>query len=112
MKSLLGDEVVFEETHEALQLSFRYSWRFARNYGFVRSASLTNLTDQTKSIRLVDGLDNFLPPGSDSRLQLHYSCLAAAYKLTELAGCPIALVSVGPGRDETIYRTDPFAPAG
>ena len=29
-------------------------------------------------------------------------------KLEELAGCPIALVSVGPRRDQTIQVSNPF----
>ena len=30
-------------------------------------------------------------------------------RLSEVAGCPIALVSTGPDRSQTILMTDPFA---
>lgn len=84
MKSLLGDEVVFDEVHKDLSLRFTYRWQFSRKYGFVRRAMLTNEGSTTKSMRLVDGLDNFLPSGVDSRMQLQYSCLTDAYKVSEL----------------------------
>jgi adenylosuccinate synthase len=32
-------------------------------------------------------------------------------RVEALAGVPVALISVGPGRDETIERTEPFRPA-
>jgi adenylosuccinate synthase len=31
-------------------------------------------------------------------------------RVEALAGVPVELISVGPGRDETISRTDPFRP--
>jgi adenylosuccinate synthase len=31
-------------------------------------------------------------------------------RVEALAGVPVELISVGPGRDETIARTDPFRP--
>jgi adenylosuccinate synthase len=32
-------------------------------------------------------------------------------RVEALAGVPVALISVGPNRDETIARSDPFRPA-
>ncbi|MEM9236114.1 MAG: hypothetical protein AAGB14_04995 [Verrucomicrobiota bacterium] len=84
MKSLLGDEIVFDESHRELGLRLTYSWQFSERYGFVRRAKLVNESGETRSMRLVDGLDNLLPAGIDSRLQLQYSCLADAYKMSEL----------------------------
>lgn len=84
MKGLLGDEVVFEEFHKDLGLRLSYSWQFSEKYGFVRRAKLTNESDERRSMRMVDGLDNLMPPGVDSRMQLQYSCLADAYKVSEL----------------------------
>lgn len=84
MKSPLGDEVVFDELHKDLSLRFTYRWQFSNKYGFVRRAKLTNEGSESKTMRLVDGLDNFLPSGVDSRMQLQYSCLTDAYKVSEL----------------------------
>lgn len=84
MKSLLGDEVVFDEFHKDLGLRLTYRWQFSENYGFVRRVTLSNESGEGRSMRLVDGLDNLLPSGVDSRTQLQYSCLADAYKVSEL----------------------------
>ena len=84
MKGILGDEVVFDELHKELQLRFTYSWQFSERYGFVRKVKLSNESDELRTMRMVDGLDNLLPSGVDSRMQLQYSCLADAYKVSEL----------------------------
>lgn len=84
MKSPLGDEVVFDELHKDLSLRFTYRWQFSSKYGFVRRAKLTNEGTKTRSMRLVDGINNFLPSGVDSRMQLQYGCLTDAYKVSEL----------------------------
>ncbi|GHC60169.1 hypothetical protein [Roseibacillus persicicus] len=84
MKSLLGDEVVFDERHEELALRFTYRWQFSKKYGFVRRAKLSNDGSESRSLRLVDGLQNLLPAGVGTRMQQEYSCLADAYKVSEL----------------------------
>jgi len=84
LKSLLGDEVVFDELHEGLGLRMTYRWQLSDEYGFVRKATLTNEGSAPCDLRMVDGLDNFLPPGVGNRMQQSYSCLADAYKLSEL----------------------------
>lgn len=83
-KNTTGDEVVFEEEHTVLQLRFSYRWQCSERFGFVRRARLENLGPNPVSLRLVDGLDNFLPAGVDQRMQNQFSCLADAYKLSEL----------------------------
>ncbi|WP_367874462.1 hypothetical protein [Luteolibacter sp. Populi] len=84
-KNVTGDEVVFEEEHEGLQLRFSYRWQCSERFGFVRRARLENFGSEPVALRLVDGLDNFLPAGVDQRMQNQFSCLADAYKLSELA---------------------------
>ncbi|WP_052573943.1 hypothetical protein [Haloferula sp. BvORR071] len=83
-KNLTGDEVVFEEEHAGLKLRFSYRWQCSERFGFVRRARLENLGEKPVALRLVDGLDNFLPAGVDQRMQNQFSCLADAYKLSEL----------------------------
>src|SRR5512139_3612550 len=62
-KSIEGDRVWFEELNLELGLAFRYGWATAQDYGFVRRCQLENLTDEPRSLRLVDGLRHVLPPG-------------------------------------------------
>jgi hypothetical protein len=83
-KNATGDEVVFEEDHEILGLRFSYRWQCSERFGFVRRACLENLGDHALRLRLVDGLDNFLPAGVEQRTQMQLSCLADAYKISEL----------------------------
>ncbi|RYD42600.1 MAG: hypothetical protein EOP83_32555, partial [Verrucomicrobiaceae bacterium] len=84
LKNVTGDEVVFEEEHEGLGLRFSYRWQCSARFGFVRRAKLENLGKRPMRLRLVDGLDNLMPPGVDKRMQNQLSCLADAYKLSEL----------------------------
>jgi hypothetical protein len=83
-KAVTGDEVVFEEVREDLGLKFSYRWQLSHRFGFVRRARLENLTRQPVRLRLVDGLDNILPSGVGRRMQAELSCLADAYKISEL----------------------------
>ena len=92
MKSILGDEVVFDELHEKLELRLTYRWQFSNRFGFVRKVRLWNEGTSRRDLRLIDGLDSILPSGVDSRMQLHYSCLADAYKVSEL-DCEGALMT-------------------
>lgn len=84
LKSINGDSILFEETNLSLQLRFSYRWRTSEKFGFIRTAQLENLADKTQRVAVVDGLENFLPPGMDERTQNVYSCLGDAYKLTEI----------------------------
>ncbi|MEM9479432.1 MAG: hypothetical protein AAGA58_07250, partial [Verrucomicrobiota bacterium] len=84
MKSELGDEVVFDELHEGLGLRMVYRWQLSNRFGFVRKARIVNESGERVRLRFADGLDNFLPPGIGTRMQLQYSSLADAYKVSEL----------------------------
>lgn len=83
-KSRYGNTIIFEEINAELGLCFRYQWSSANRYGFVRKSTLTNLSDATVHIRLLDGLQNILPYGVGSDLQTKTSNLADAYKRSEL----------------------------
>ena len=84
LKSTLGDELMFDEVHEELGLRVSYRWMLSDRFGFVRKVKISNEGNEVRLMKLVDGLDNFLPSGIDSRMQLEYSCLADAYKMSEL----------------------------
>lgn len=84
MKSDVGDEVIFEETNEVLGLRYSYRWQLSERFGFVRRSRIENIGDAPRELRMIDGLDNLMPAGVDSRTQNEYSCLADAYKTSEL----------------------------
>ena len=83
LKSLAGDQVVFEETHDRLGLVFRYSWRTSTEFGFIRTASLHNTGTAEIGVEVVDGLRNICPSGVSLYTYLRASCLADAYKHNE-----------------------------
>ena len=83
-KSQFGNKIIFEEINNDLGLAFQYQWNSSNIYGFVRISKLTNLSDTSVNVTLLDGLQNILPYGVGSDLQNGYSNLADAYKRTEL----------------------------
>ena len=83
-KSQYGNKIAFEEINADLHLTFRYEWSTSNLYGFIRKASLTNTGDVSREIRILDGLQNILPHGVGSDLQLRQSNLVDAYKRNEL----------------------------
>ncbi len=83
-KNLLGNKLCFEEINHELQLSFRYTWLTCEKYGFVRQCELSNLSNQTVSFDLIDGLQNILPANTPRFTQTNSSNLVDAYKWNEL----------------------------
>lgn len=83
-KNLLGNKLCFEEINHDLQLVFRYTWATSDSYGFIRQCELQNLSDDSVSVDLVDGLQNILPAGTPRFVQTNSSNLVDAYKWTEL----------------------------
>jgi len=83
-KNLYGNKIIFEEILEDLQICFRYQWNSSNMYGFVKKAELTNLADIRYSITLLDGLQNIMPNGVSSDLQVTTSNLVDGYKRNEL----------------------------
>jgi len=83
-KSVLGDEVHFEEINHDLGLAFRYAWRGSDAFGFVRTAELSETGMGPCSIELLDGLQNLLPSGVTAAMQGSMSNLVDGYKRNEL----------------------------
>lgn len=83
-KSLVGNQIIFEETNDELGLTFRYGWSNSERFGFVRKASLVNQAASVTKVFLLDGLQNLLPCGVSSQFQLEKSTLVDAYKKNEL----------------------------
>ena len=83
-KNLLGNKLCFEEINHDLNLVFSYTWENSDTYGFVRDCELLNLSDQSISIEIIDGLQNILPAGTPKKIQALSSNLVDAYKWSEL----------------------------
>ena len=83
-KNTYGNKVIFEEINHDLNISFTYQWNSSDTFGFVRHATLTNLTDEAIDVRLLDGIQNILPYGVEVGLQNSTSNLVDAYKKCEL----------------------------
>jgi hypothetical protein len=83
-KSVVGNQLCFEETNHDLQLRFSYRWAPSDRFGFVRRVELHNLGDTAAAIAIADGLQNILPAGLGRRFQMEYSTLGDGYKDSEL----------------------------
>ena len=85
-KSTVGNTIVFCEENHTLGLRFSYVWAPAGKHGWVRRATLENLTDKPIGIDLTDSLQNVLPAGVDRKTQNEFSTLVDGYKRTEIVG--------------------------
>lgn len=83
-KNIYGNKLVFEEINHDLGLSFNYSWMNSEKYGFVKKSGLSNISNETLSVRLLDGIRNIMPYGVGYYFQNEYSNLLDAYKKNEL----------------------------
>ncbi|MCH3882014.1 MULTISPECIES: hypothetical protein [Tenacibaculum] len=83
-KNTYGNKVVFEEINHDLELTFQYEWSSSNEYGFVRKSKLSNNSNATVNVNILDGIQNILPYGVGSDLQNASSNLVDAYKRSEL----------------------------
>ena len=91
-KSTVGNQIVFCEENKTLGLRFSYLWAPAGKHGWVRRATLENLTKEPVRIKLTDSLQNILPAGVERKTQNEFSTLVDGYKKTELVpGTSLAL---------------------
>ena len=82
-KNSTGNRIVFEEINHELELAFRYRWAGSDELGWVRTATLENLSSGVRSVALLDGLMNVLPHGAPLSLYQQSSCLVDAYKRSD-----------------------------
>ena len=83
-KSEYGNTVIFEQINHDIGLSFKYQWSSSNRFGFVRRATLSNLTNTEKVVHVLDGIQNLVPYGVEADLQNSKSNLVDAYKKSEL----------------------------
>jgi hypothetical protein len=83
-KNELGSHVILEEVHHGLSLKIRIGWRPSERFGFVRKVELVNTGNASRTLRILDGLQNVLPCGLSQRFQNEFSILGDAYKKGDL----------------------------
>lgn len=83
-KSAFGNKILFEEVNDDLKLVFQYQWNFSNEFGFVKRCRLVSFADSRLKIKVLDGIQNLVPYGVGSDLQIRASNLADAYKRCEL----------------------------
>jgi len=84
-KNIAGDKIVFEEINLDLGLTFKYQWATSDQFGFVRSSTVKNDSQQAVEFEIIDGIQNILPPNAPLALMQSASALLDAYKWNELS---------------------------
>ncbi|TVP92074.1 hypothetical protein [Alkalibacterium sp.] len=82
-KNTTGNKIMFEEINHDLKLKYMYTWKNSKEFGFVKESSLVNLSKESLSVRVLDGIRNILPYGVNTLLQTR-STLVDGYKRCEL----------------------------
>lgn len=83
-KSSFGNQITFEEINHDLNLKFKYTWFNSDKFGFVRKAEIENLADNSRQLKVLDGVQNILPTFIKETVQNSKSNLVDAYKRHEL----------------------------
>ena len=82
-KNMAGNQVIFEEINQDLQMRFSYCWMSSDSLGWIRECNLENLSEKSLDVSLSDGLQNLLPHGITRQSQALMSTLMDAYKIAE-----------------------------
>ncbi len=83
-KSIYGNKIIFEEINTELGIGFQYGWFNSEKFGFIKKSVISNLSGETVTIDILDGIKNILPNGIDYDFQNTFSNLLDAYKKCEL----------------------------
>ncbi len=96
-KHLLGTRLLFEEVNSTLDLAFRYEWQPARQYGWVRRATIRNISGQPLTLQVADGLIDLLSAEIPRSIQQTRSVLADAYRKNEILDPSLGIFSLASG---------------
>ncbi|MBN1782719.1 hypothetical protein JW948_16405 [bacterium] len=83
-KHMAGHCLIFEEKNPELDLLFHVWWTSCDRFGVIRKSVIRNCGSKSVRIRVLDGMQNILPAGTDRKFQLEYSTLLDGYKRNEL----------------------------
>ncbi len=87
-KNISGTRIRFRQDHPSAGLRFEYEWFTSADLGLVRSASLSALPSvrpDLRTVQVLDGVLNLVPPGVGVKTSAMLSSLADAYKWNETA---------------------------
>ena len=83
-KNEYGNKLIFEEVNHDIGLRYRCEWNSSTVFGFVKRSTLLNMNGSSIKVKLLDGLQNVLPYGIATDVQVASSNLVDAYKKSEL----------------------------
>ncbi|WP_309608902.1 hypothetical protein [Flavobacterium sp.] len=83
-KNIYGNKIIFEEIFNDFKLTYRYEWNSSNIFGFIKKSEIINDSQNDYAITLLDGIQNLLPHGVHSDLQMSTSNLVDAYKRNEI----------------------------
>jgi len=83
-KNIYGNKIIFEEILSDFNISFQYEWNSSNEFGFIKKSKITNHSEKDYQITLLDGIQNIMPHGVSSDLQVTTSNLVDAYKRSEI----------------------------
>lgn len=83
-KNAAGNRLILEEVNEDLGLVFTVEWTSAKKEGIIRRCALTNTSDKSVKLDILDGLLNVMPAGISPEMQQMKSVLVDGYRHTEL----------------------------
>jgi hypothetical protein len=83
-KSVTGNSLGFEEEIEELGLTLSYRWQGCDAFGWTRRVVVTNAGAQAITLSVLDGLRDLQPYGISAHISQTSSCLADAYKRSEI----------------------------
>ncbi len=82
-KSVIGDRLIFEETHTGWGVTYRATWMPSPSFGWVRRVQLIDDGGSGSTLEVVDGLLDVMPPAVEAGLEQMRSNLVDAYKRSE-----------------------------
>ncbi|QEN04416.1 hypothetical protein EW093_06795 [Thiospirochaeta perfilievii] len=93
-KNVMGNILKFEEINNTLGLSFSYYWMNSKKHGLVRRSIIKNISENNVNINIVDGFQNLMPSGVETKVQSEFSCLLNGYKRTQLDESGLGLITL------------------
>ena len=83
-KSVLGDQLIFEERHLGWGIGFRSTWAPSRSHGWTRTVEVIGHDDHDIDLEVLDGVIDVMPAGIDALTEQIRSNLVNAYKRSEV----------------------------
>ncbi len=90
----LGSALALIEHNHTLGLSVRQCWTSSEEHGIVRTVRVANTGETSRSLEVLDGVLDVMPPAIEKSMMDAYSVLVDAYRFSELAD-GVALFGLG-----------------